>query len=110
MRPIIYTADNLEITFPWYDTWLETKAFLDQMCTQECGYVFSDADQGWDVDIYATSEQLFLREGSLDNSEEYVCIACNRQDFIEQIKGLRNRSEQILNNLHAAVGEDYWSG
>ena len=107
MRPIIYTTEQTEINFPFHDTWRETESFLEQMSTQKCGRLFSDAGQGWEVDIYATPEQLFLREGVLCG-EKLACFVCNRQDFAEQIPSLRKRTKQILNDLCLALGKDYW--
>ncbi len=109
MSPVIYSHQDVAIPFPWHDTWRETKDFLEAVSAAKDGYLFIDADQGWDLEIYAVSNQLFFREGSLGDIGKQIQIFCDRQYFVEQVRILNKRSEQIIHHLCSALGGDYWT-
>jgi hypothetical protein len=109
MSPVIYSDQDVEIHFPWHDTWRETKDFLEAVSESKDGYLFIDADQGWDLEIYAVSNQLFFREGALCDDGKQLQIVCDRQCFVEQVGILYQRSEQIFHDLCSALGGDYWT-
>jgi hypothetical protein len=103
MRPIIYSPERTIMTFPWYDTWTEAENFLQQVSTDKCGPIFSDIEQGWKADIYATADKLFFQQ---DNN---LSTGCHRQNFHKQLPSLRERAQKILNELQSHLGKDYWS-
>jgi hypothetical protein len=109
MSPVIYSDQDVEIHFPWHDTWKETKDFLEAVSASKDGYLFIDADQDWDLDIYGISNQLFVREGALRDAGKPLEIVCDRQCFVDQVGILYKRSEQIVHKLCSALGGDYWT-
>jgi hypothetical protein len=108
VRPLIFSPGVFDISFPWYDTWEETKpllAALEQTIESE---IFSDLEQGWEVTIFASGGRLFIRQGDFDSGEEQECVSCDRAELVAQVR-VRERCERILLELRAALGTDYWS-
>ncbi|MEB3211445.1 MAG: hypothetical protein VKL39_08820 [Leptolyngbyaceae bacterium] len=107
MSPVIFAQERFELDFPYHDTWKQTEEFLNQISVQNDGFLLQGRDQGWNVDIYATSDQVFLRQGIIQG-DELNCVVCDRPSFTEQIRLVRERTHQIVMELCAAVGETYW--
>jgi hypothetical protein len=109
MRPLAFSAAAFEISFPWYDTWQETKPLLATLEGPGEGEVFSDLEQGWEVTIVASSDRLFIRQGDFDTGGEQTAVSCGRTYLARQIPPLRARCERILEQLRGEIGFDYWS-
>jgi hypothetical protein len=109
MRPLIFSPCVYEISFPWYDTWEETKPLLDAIEWPGDGEIFSDVEQGWEVAIVASGDRLLIRQGDFDSGEEQECVSCDRSNLSRQIPLLRDRSERLLSELRHELGHDYWS-
>lgn len=108
IRPLIYERDEFAITFPWYDTYEETKRFLESVEEKEEGQVFWDRDQCWELTAHARDGRLYLREWDPDYEEEHVSVSVDFASLRSQIKPTKNRTESILTQLRAALGRDYW--
>lgn len=109
IRPLIFARGELDITFPWYDTWAEAAPVLDALASPDDGQLFRDMDQGWDFEAFAEAERLFLRRGNSDSGEDLFIIATRRAAVMSQIPTVRGRVERLLQQLTAAMGRDYWS-
>lgn len=110
IRPLIFTDDSFEIPFPWCDTWQEARSVLDGLGAAEEGVLFKDIDQGWRFEAFAEKGKLFLCHSAFDDGEPCAVIATDRARFVEQIPPLRERVERVIQELSAAIGEDFWSG
>lgn len=108
MRPLIFSCGVFEISFPWYDTWEETKPLLDALERSGDGELFSDLEQGWEVAIVASGDRLFMRQGDFDSGEEEECVSCDRASLTRQVQPLRDRCEAVLAELRSGLGHDYW--
>jgi hypothetical protein len=109
IRPLIFQKDEFAITFPWYDTWQEAVAVLDALEGTSDGLVFDDLEQGWDVQVFAEGDFLFLRQGDFDSGEEHIVIATHRARLASQVPAVRARVIHLLAELTGALGRDYWS-
>ena len=109
VRPLIFWPGVFQIGFPWYDTWEEAKPLLAALEAEREGEIFSDLEQGWEVDIFASGSQLFLRQGDFDSKEEQECVSCDRGRLARQVPRLRDRCERLLSELCAQFGQDYWT-
>jgi hypothetical protein len=109
MRPLIFSLGAFDISFPWYDTWEETKHLLDALERSGEGEIFSELEQGWEVAIVASGSRLLIRQGDLDSGEEQVCVSLDRATLTGQITILRDRCNRILSELRRELGHDYWS-
>lgn len=109
MRPLIFAGDQFDIRFPWSDTWPEANSVLDALAAPGNGELLHDLEQGWEFHAFADAEQLFLRAGVLETREEHFVIATNRSPVVGQIAELRARVSRSMNELIAALGQDYWS-
>lgn len=108
LSPLIFSTGELEISFPWHDTWEDAERLLDALEASEDGEVFSGIEQGWELTIFASGERLFIRQ--CDNTgEEHECVSCDRAGLTRQVPPLRARSGRLLEELRAAFGHDYWS-
>lgn len=110
IRPRILSMSESLISFPWYDTWMESISFLQALQQPGNGLLFDDLDQCWEVEVYAEANRLFLRETDFDSGELVESIACNRKQLVEQIPDIVKRVEGLLQTLISALGRDYWSG
>lgn len=109
MRPLIFARKEFTITFPWYDSWEESVPVLDALSSLGDGLLFHDMDQGWEFQLFAEGNRLFLRQSDLDSGEEHFVITADRTQLGSQVTGVRERVVRLLQELSAALGRDYWS-
>ncbi|MBX7245418.1 MAG: hypothetical protein K1X53_07955 [Candidatus Sumerlaeaceae bacterium] len=68
IRPFLRIPEGEDcLHFPWTDTWRETESILRELASGRDELVYSDADQGWDVDIRRRGDRLIIRAGDLEN-------------------------------------------
>ena len=108
LRPLLYSPGQFDISFPWYDTWDETRPVLDVLERGGEGEIFSDLEQGWEVTMFAADGRLFIRQGDFDSGEELKCVSCDHAALAGQVGPVRSRCERLLNEMRAALGFDYW--
>ena len=108
IRPLIYKRDEFAITFPWYDTYEEIRRFLESAEEHKEGQVFWDRDQCWELTAHARNGRLYIREWDPDYEEEHVSVSLDFASLRSQIEPTRNRIDNILTQLRAALGKDYW--
>ena len=109
MRPLIYRHDDFAVTFPWYDTYGESERFFDNLANATDGEVFWDRDQCWELTVYAKDGRLYVREWNPDDEEEHVQFNCPLDNLCGQVEAVRKRSDAIMDQLRAGLGNDYWS-
>ena len=109
MRPVIYRHDDFAVRFPWYDTYDESKHFLENLESVNDDEVFWDRDQCWELAVYAKDGRLYIREWDPDDEEDHVRINCPRDQLCGQVAFVRQRFDRIMDQLRAGLGHDYWS-
>ena len=109
LRPLIYRRDEFTVSFPWYDTHVESQRFLDSIASISEGEIFWDRDQGWELTVYCRNDRTYIREWNPDDNEEHVQINCPSRQLCEQVAGVRERVDRVVGQLRSHFGHDYWS-
>lgn len=109
LRPFILSAGEPEVPFDWHDTREDAEALLSDLEKPVEGELFHDLDQGWEVEVFASGDRLFIRYANFDTQEELACFCCDRAALVRQVAPLRVRLDAILAELRMALGADYWS-
>jgi hypothetical protein len=108
MRPfLIYDANT--VTFPWYGTSTEADRLLSTIQGAVEGEVFFDCDQCWEIDMYALNRRLHIREWDPDYQEEHLRINCPLESLQRQCREMRLKTNNVLDELKTALGDDFWS-
>ena len=108
VRPWILGGDYA-ISFPWYDTYEETLRFFRTVGEAAGGEAFWDRDQGWEIQMWAKEDRLYVHQWDPDAETEYVCVSFDRQALLGMIPVVQHRLDGILAELRRLVGGDYWS-
>ena len=110
LRPLIYRSDELNVSFPWYDTLAESKRFLDSIASGGDGELFWDCDQGWELTVYGLKNRTYIRERNPENGGEHTRINFPSSQLCEQVAVVRERVDRIVRQLRLHFGHDFWSG
>jgi hypothetical protein len=108
VEPFLFFDGGGEIPFDWHDTREEAEWVFAALESPEDGQIFDGVEQGWEVNVVADGDRLFIRHGNEDG-EEFACIRCDRGALVRQVAPLRARLDRILAELRTALGADYWS-
>jgi hypothetical protein len=102
---------GIEFSFPWYDTYSESKRFLDALASDESGMIFDDLDQGWGIEAYAQDEVLYLRQSDPDSPElaPQAHGQVPRAALQAQLHELSDRTTRSIALLSQALGQDVWT-
>jgi len=109
IHPLIYNTEGISIEIPYHDTYDDSQNFFVNFFAKEEGRIFLDSDMGWELSIYASNTDFYLREWNPDTGEDYNTIYFPKLLIQEQIPPLMQRTETIISVLTQALGEDYWS-
>ncbi len=111
VRPIIRDLETKQILagFPWYDTLIEIRRLFSELKKETEGNIFFDADQSWQLIIDNFNGHIFIKEFDPDDNEIYCQIKFNRQEMIEQIEEVLQKTENIITKLTNHFGTDYWT-
>jgi len=109
MRPILYSSGVFAGASPWYDTWEEATSLLVALTSTEEGEVFWDYDQGWQFEVFAEADRIYLRDSDPDYGEERYVIAVDRSNLAAQASEVRRRGSRVLQELVAGIGRDFWT-
>ena len=103
------TAEQVHISFPWYDSNAEIQRVLDAVLARETGAIYDDEDQGWAIEIHVNQGLLFIREGDPDDAEANTMLCTPRDSFVDQVTQLQTRSRAVIASLSNALGADVWT-
>ncbi len=109
LRPLIFKIDDFAITFPWYDTVLESERFLTSVSNAIDEELFWDADQGWEIRVFGKDNKLYFWVRNPDDDEDYYLLNFDRQDFVAQATESQRRMKSIIDELTQEFGEDFWT-
>lgn len=101
--------EGIYISFPWYDSFSEIDRFLNALSKVEEGEVDYDMDQGWEMEVWAKNETLYIRQRDPDADEVHLAISVPRAALVSQIAPLRERTKKVISGLSQAVGSDVWT-
>lgn len=109
LRPIVYQQEVNEISFPWYDTFVEALSFLEALTKNEDGWIFDDMDQGWQVAVYAEGDKFHFIQRNWEVDEPVWLASGNRAALSSMAKQCIVRVKKQIELLTAALGADYWT-
>lgn len=100
---------QVTVSFPWYDTYAEMVPLFERMNRDVEGEVFSDIDQGWEIEVHTFGTDLLIRERDPETETVYYAIRFPKLKLLEQIPALRERTEALISSLSQEVGVDPWT-
>ena len=103
------TDEDVHISFPWYDTQAEIDSFIDSVATTSVGPLFWDADQGWELEIHASDDDLYLRLRDPDYDETHAVVCFPADALLNELPRLQSRTRLIIDSLSSIVGRDLWT-
>jgi hypothetical protein len=96
------------LSFPWYDTLAEINPVLQALRSDREGTLFSDADQGWHVEIAADDRFFYFRQfRDTMEGDGTVLLKTEREDLQATAKALQERIHRQLKMLAANVGNAF---
>jgi hypothetical protein len=109
-RPVIHSPGRFLLSFPWHDRFLDGRVFLDAIATAAPGEVFSDLEQGWELEIHLDRQDtLYLHDGNPDAQECHLWLKFPREPLRQQAKAVRARAAGLIALMATELGRDYWS-
>ena len=108
-RPVIYAPDSFNLSFCWHDRFREGKSLLRALLADDDGEVFSDIDQGWQLDIYRHDGMLYALQGDPDTGTVHYNVKFEHAPIKDQAAQLLPRIEKLIADLTAQLGTDYWT-
>lgn len=103
------TAEQVHVSFPWYDSYGEIHRVLDSLIVRESGLVYDDEDQGWGIEIHALDGLIFIRAGDPDDEEASTMLCVPRDALVDRVAQLQKRSRAVIASLSNALGADVWT-
>lgn len=100
--------DGGELSFPWYDTWMEMDNLLGWLPLAEDGDDWWDVDQGWDMTIIREGPLFFFREGE-GEGEASLAIALEREPLLRSVRNLRDKLLPIIDKVSVHLGADVFT-
>lgn len=108
MRPVLLSRGEVQLSFPWYDTFPESagllKSLLDPMPE---GLLYNDMEQGWTSAAYATPDKVYFLEGDEAGRPHTACHT-DRARLQQAATTALARTRQLMEILVKQVGQDYW--
>ncbi len=109
LRPLVFKKDANDISFPWYDTFVESLSFLEVLVKNEDGWIFDDLDQGWQVAVYAEGDKFHFIQRVWESDEPVWLASGNRVALAAMAKDCMLRVKKQIEILTAQLGADYWT-
>lgn len=109
LRPVLLNEGKAVVSFPWYDTYPEAASLL--LALQEPdkqGLLFDDMDQGWQVEIYATNDKIYLAEGSGEDDDVPTVYVTSRPRLAKLAAEALVRLRHQLAFLVQQTGQNPW--
>ncbi|WP_331059030.1 hypothetical protein [Hymenobacter sp.] len=108
MRPLLLSRGEVQLSFPWYDTFPESASLLKSLADpMPEGLLYDDMDQGWTAGAYATADKVYFLEGDEDGKPHTACHT-DRARLQQAATLALARTRQLLEALVKQVGQDYW--
>ncbi|MEI2429263.1 hypothetical protein RDV84_22750 [Lysobacter yananisis] len=103
------SQQQAHIAFPWYDSYAEIDRVLKALVEIESGPVHDDADQGWEVQIHARGDAVYLLQRDPDEDEALAALCVPRAELARQVAQLRERTQGLIARLSGELGADVWT-
>jgi hypothetical protein len=109
LRPVLRHQEKTVISFPWYDTHPEAAGLLRALQAPGNNLtLFEDLDQGWQVAIYATVDDIYLAEGSDGDNVPHAVYRTSRPRLAVLAAETLARLQKQLAYLVQETGQNPW--
>lgn len=103
-------AQQVCVSFPWYDTYSEIDRVLKALVETDDGPVDHDFEQSWELQIHARDGAVhFLQTDPDDDTTPALAISAPREPLIRQIQALRHNARSVIAQLSDELGADAWT-
>jgi hypothetical protein len=109
LRPVMFRNKKVEFNFPWYDTFSQSKIFLNTLLSEKTGWIFDDLDQGWRFAVFADQENFYFLTGHWEENKYNKPLSVSRKQFSILAKEVVERTEKQIKVLTSEIGKDYWT-
>lgn len=101
---------SFNVSFPWYDTLSEMEALLAALSDPPTsGDIHWDRDQGWELEIDAYHDMLYIREWDPDYEEVRAIGKLPLLALASSSQATLTRARKIIASLSEALTEDAWT-
>ena len=108
---ILDVSGECLVSFPWYDHFDTMHAYFEQLNANICGEVFSDLDQGWQLEVFADENFFYFREYNWEQPEEkeWCNMKILKTELLLKNREVTERAVPIIACLASHLGDDVWS-
>jgi hypothetical protein len=108
MRPVLLSRGEVQLTFPWYDSYPESAGLLKSLLDPVPeGLINTDMDQGWRFGAYATADKVYFLQGG-ETGKPHIALHTDRARLQQAATLALARTQQVMEALVKQVGQDYW--
>jgi hypothetical protein len=101
---------SFHVSFPWYDTLSEMDGLLMSLANPPAnGEVHWDRDQGWELEMDAHNEMLFVREWDPDYEEVHVTAKLPLLSLSASSSAALELARAVIATLTNALSVDAWT-
>jgi hypothetical protein len=109
MRPVLLSRDEVQLSFPWYDTFPESASLLQSLLDPMLeGILYDDMDQGWSSAAYATADKVYFLQGDEGGRRIYTAVHTDRARLQQAATTALANTRQVMEALVKQVGQDFW--
>ena len=110
LRPELRGSGGAVVTFPWYDTYPETAQLLQALqLPGDNQELLHDIEQGWQLGIYATADEVFIGQGTADDDKPQAVYRTNRARLASLAATVLVQTRELLAYLVQETGHNPWS-
>jgi hypothetical protein len=110
LRLWLWNSDeDVHIGFPWYDSVDEFSHFFAGLRQDTTGVLYSDMDQGWELNVWQDDNILHFQQRDPDDDVEYINVRVARDQLIPQLDVVEARTQKMIRHLSEKLGADVWS-
>lgn len=104
---ITQEGSSLSFSFPEHKSFSSIKSLLEKMIGGEDGFILSDIDEGWSMEILRKNGWIFMLEG--DGADNIYANGKMRCDILAAVcRETLDRTQAIIDYLEQQTGEKRW--
>ncbi|MBC7485946.1 MAG: hypothetical protein H7282_04270 [Cytophagaceae bacterium] len=105
----MFHKDVNDISFHWYDTFVEALSLLEALAKNEEGWIFDDMEQGWQVAVYTEGDKFHFIQRVWESDEPVWLASGDRAALSAMAKQCILRVTKQIELLTAEIGTDFWT-
>lgn len=109
LQPVLRSKGRTLVSFPWPDTYLAAAGFLRAVQAGEvASTLYGDMDQGWQFEVYAEGNKLYVADGSDEDDRPAVVYCTDRNHFAKLAAEVLARLQQQVALFVRETGQNPW--